>query len=180
MNTESDRGQTTLDFAVGTSILLIALIAVFVVISGTLSPFTLGGQEDIVMTNRVATSLSEGLLGDPGNPHVLNATCTVYLFNESIPADVPPGCRYSGENLTERIGLKNWKRANLTLKSNLSAGGTDSNTLCWTGSDFEECSGSGERMQVGPPAPDSGGSSVTARRIVSIDGDDATLVVHIW
>lgn len=180
MNSESDRGQTSLDFAVGASILLISLIAVFVVISGTLSPFTLGGQEDIVVTNRVASSLSEGLLGDPANPHVLNTTCTVDFFTGGAAAT---GCRYSDPPLTERIGVKDWKRANITLKSNLSDDGTKLKTLCWDdGNDRFLEKGDADcdsDMHVGESALSDGGSSVTARRIVSIDGIDATLTVTI-
>ena len=171
------RGQTSLDFAVGVSVFLLALIAVFTFVPGTLGPFTGGGQEDIVAGNRVAASLSEGLLGDPAQPHSLNRTCTVAFFQDSAPAY----CNFEGGTLAERVGLGDDKQVNVTLRSNLTSDGDAGDVLCWSGSAIVErdnCGG-GTPFTIGDTPPDSG-TSVSARRIVDIEGIDATMLVELW
>jgi len=181
----ADRGQTTFDFTVGVSIFLLVVVSIFVFVPGTLEPFSEGGQEDIVTTNRVADSLSEGLLGDPGQPHVLNTTCTVEFFRGNSPGY----CRYDGNNLTERIGVENRAFVNVSLRSN-TTGSDGTDVLCWDEDDgptprFVErddgtCDGGEVVTAVGPTPPRGSGTAVTARRIVQINGTDATLLVEVW
>lgn len=179
------RGQTTLDFAVGVSLFVLVLLSVFLFVPGTIEPFTEGGQEDIITANRVADSLSEGLLGDPSSPHVLNTTCTVRLFENGPDT----GCRYEGNNLTERIGVKNRQFVNVSLESNGTEDADGDDLLCWnTGSgekglierDHPDCDSTDERMAIGGSPPSSSSTSVTARRVVEVNETDATLLVEMW
>lgn len=180
------RGQTTIDFTVGVTLFLLALTSVFLFIPGTIQPFTEGGQEEIITANRVADSLSEGLLGDPGQPHVLNGTCTRDFFND-LNSDY---CRFEGSTLTERIGIKDRQRVNISMKSNVSADDSGDEILCWDEDDgptprfiekdSSDCDSGETRMAIGPIPPNGSGNSVTAQRIVDVNGTDATLLVEMW
>lgn len=75
-----DRGQTTLDFAVGMSIFLIAVAGVISFTPSLLEPFEGGGTEDTIVANRVASQLVEGTLTDPEQPFVLDKACTTAFF----------------------------------------------------------------------------------------------------
>jgi len=177
-----ERGQTTLDFAVGVSLFLIVFISVFIFVPGTLQPFAEGGQEEIVSANRVADSLSEGILGDPASPHVLNATCTREFF-KSNGGSPPDGCGFESGDLTKRLGLKDRQFANVTILGNLSTDGDGADILCiesdGTVAERDNCSG-GTELRSGPSPPQRSGTSVKARRTVDIDGTDATLIVELW
>lgn len=173
------RGQTTLDFALGASLFLLALIGVLVFVSGTMEPFTEGSQEDIGVADRVADSLAEGLLVDPARPHVLDTTCTVEFFADNSPND----CRHSGSNLTERVGVKYWQLINVSMQADLT-GGPDEEILCWDGTDERVVARSvascDRQFTVGPTPPPRVGDTVTARRVVQINGTDATMRVEVW
>jgi len=174
-----ERGQTTLDFALGASLLLLTLIGVLIFISGTMEPFTEGSQEDIGVADRVADSLAEGLLADPAEPHVLNTGCTVEFFADNSPSH----CRHSGSNLTERVGVKHWQLVNVTMQANVT-GGAAEEILCWDDTDervvHRGASGCNRQFTVGSTPPVSVGDTVTARRVVTINGTDATMRVEVW
>ena len=186
---ERARGQTTLDFAVGVSLFLIVFISVFIFVPGTLQPFAEGGQEEIVSANRVADSLSESVLGDPASPHVLNTTCTVAFFELSSP---PSHCAFAGTDISERIGVNDRQLANVTIRANLSkdASGPEQAILCWDEDDGPHprlverdtaaCDSSETQLRVGPTPPSETGTAVRARRIVEVNGTDATLFVELW
>jgi hypothetical protein len=57
-----NRGQTTLDFAIGMSVFLMTTIAVISFVPGMLEPFQTGPQESTVIADRVATQLVESTL----------------------------------------------------------------------------------------------------------------------
>jgi hypothetical protein len=174
-----DRGQSTLDFALGASLFLLALIGVLVFVSGTMQPFNEGSRENIGVADRVADSLSEGLLAETGTPHVLNATCTVEFFDDNSPSY----CRHSGTNLTERVGVKHWKLVNVTMQADVT-GGPDEETLCWDSNDdslVEQASIDCDvAFKSGPETPGSAADAVTARRVVTINGTDTTMRVEVW
>jgi hypothetical protein len=182
MTTDAGRAQTTLDFAVGVSLFLVALAIVFSFIPGTLGLFTDGGQADIVASNRVATSLSEGLLGDPGSPHLLNTTCTVAFFSGVNPS----GCRFEGTNVSQRVGLNPRQTVNITLQGNLTADDDGIELLCWdpgngvVEADTSDCAGATDLLRIGPPSPTSYGMTVSSRRVVEFNETDVTLLVEVW
>lgn len=175
----SERGQSTLDFAIGMSIFLLTLVAVLAFASATMQPFTGQSQANIGLADRVADDLAERSLGDPARPHLLNATCTAEFFDDNSPSH----CRHSGSNLTSRVGVKPRHHVNVTMTANVT-GDADEETLCWDGGDGEVVRrGSGDcdvPFLVGSTPPKTSGNTVTARRVVTIDGVDATLRVEVW
>ena len=177
------------------SVFLIVLIAVLLFIPGTLEPFTKGAQDNIVTSNRIADALSEGLLGDPSSPHIVNGTCTIEFF-ENTDGEPLDGCRFTGESLEERVGVKDRQLVNVTLQGNLSSDGGKEDVLCWDertddpnllveqGNDSYGCD---TRFAVGSTPPNRADATVTARRVVSMnrsagsdDKVDVALVVEVW
>lgn len=178
------KGQTSLDFAVGMSTLLLVFAFVLTFVPGILGPFTASGQEETVTADRVADHLAEGLLAEPGTPYVLNRTCTVAFLDNASNSD----CRYGGDNLSDRVGISRYgddkpyrQRVNVSVVGNVT--GPDSeDVLCWDGSGLVEKDDAGciTLLEIGPDAPTERSSVVAARRVVSIDGQDAALLVRVW
>lgn len=181
---DGERGQTTLDFTVGVVLFLFVLAGIFMFVSGTLQPFTSGDQENIVGANRVADNLAEGTLGDPSRPHVLDTTCTVTFFEDGYN----PDCRYENVPFRERLGVSEHQFVNVTVRGNVTQGtGGPDELLCWerTNGRLREqeaatCGGSRVPLAIGNTPPERSQSAVTARRTVSLDGTDVSLVVKLW
>jgi len=175
----SDRGQTVLDFSIGMSLFLLVLLFVLLFLPGVLSPFTASAQDDIGVTNRITDSLSEGLLGDPATPHILNTTCTVEFFDDNSP----PDCRHSGSNLTSRLGLKSYQQTNITIEANIT-GDDARETLCWDDSNERLVEiGSADcttPLVIGPTPPADFDTAITAHRTVRLEGNETTMTVEVW
>jgi hypothetical protein len=88
--TNDDRGQTTLDFAVGVSVFLLTAIFVLTFVPGMLEPFEESTQEEISAADRIATELVEETLASPDRPNLLDRECTVIFF-ESREDGYDPG-----------------------------------------------------------------------------------------
>ncbi|MCU4716611.1 DUF7287 family protein [Halapricum hydrolyticum] len=182
---ESARGQTTLDFTIGVVIFLTVLAGVFLFVPGTLQPFEEGGQEDLVTANRVADQLAEQSLGEPTTPHVLSDDCTVAFFNTSVTP--PAECGYDGATLSERLGLGDRQFVNVTIREGGTDGSGTSEPLCWNGSELpgerlesaDDCDSNTTTLAIGS-TPVESQSTVTARRVVELDGQDVFLVVVLW
>lgn len=173
------RGQTTLDFAIGMSVFLIAVVFVLTFAPNMLDPFTGLTQEKTVLTARVADQLAEGMLGSPAEPYVLNETCTLAFFNESYN---DAGCQFSNTiSVGQRLGVTTFD-LNVTLERDVT-GGPTTEVVCWDESagTLTECTGAGDAwpVKVGS-APTNARSIIVARRLVSFGGEDATLVVRVW
>jgi hypothetical protein len=184
------RAQTTLDFAIGISVFLLIVLFVFIFIPGTLDPFTVGAQEQTVTSDRVADSLSEGLLGDPAEPYVLDRFCTVEFFAEAPDGNPPVACRYDGADLQEWVGVKSRQSLNITVSGNTTAGVSGSNVLCWDdgGASLAEPGAAGTpcddgadvRLTAGDAPPTDNAATVRARRVVSLAAEDVTIRVVMW
>jgi len=177
-----ERGQTTLDFAVGVSVFLAVLLFIFLFIPGILSPFTASAQDETVTSNRVADQLAVGTLASPEQPYVLDSYCTEAFFNETSPAN----CRFSGGSLESQLGLDTgFQQVNVSLRGNLTAGGSGQEVVCWdstgnkTGLVETSNSACDTELERGDPVPTSQ-PSVTSVRVVSLDGEDVTLFVEMW
>lgn len=193
----SSRGQTAIDFAIAMGVFLIAVAFVFTFIPSLTTPFVEGSQDRSVASDRVASHLSEGALGDPADPFVADADCTTVFFNESSDdSDIPSHCGYSGDGLYERVGVDGSRlNVNVTIEQvNASATGDDRfRTVCEnrTAGIIHEENGSFDcdvEFVRGDVASDRS-SVVVARRIVTIPGChfgdsvkscDATLKVRVW
>ena len=187
-----ERGQTSLDFAVGMSTLLLVFAFVLTFVPGILGPFTASGQEETITADRVADHLAEGLLAEPGTPYVLNTTCTVNFLDDTAN----PDCQYSGDNLSGRVGISRYgankpyrQQINVSIVGNVS-GPDGENILCWDDNsdvvfehdetDCDESTGDVILSNGDANPPTDTGSVVAARRIVSIDEQAATLLVRVW
>ena len=175
--TQTSRGQTTLDFAIGMSIFLAVVIFIFLFIPGILSPFTQGSQADTASSNRVADQLANGALGSPSEPYVLDRFCTVQFFQGATPSQ----CSYSGATLEDQLGLdETFQSVNITIRTNATA----TETLCWESTDglVEEtgpdCGGT--QLHRGDTLTTSSDDTVTSQRVVSLDGEDVALYVRMW
>ncbi len=176
------------------SVFLIILIAVLLFIPGSLEPFTKGAQDNIVTSNRVGDQLSEGLLGDPSSPHVVNASCTIAFFEDRTPGHGE--CRFTGSTLQERIGVQDRRLVNVSVQGNLSANGGQEGILCWdeNGNDpgllVEQSNASQScdtQLAIGSTPPQQADATVTARRVISINESanstekvDVALIVEVW
>ncbi|WP_246022953.1 DUF7287 family protein [Halosimplex halophilum] len=175
------RGQTTLDFAIGTSLFLLTLVFVVAFVPGMLEPFAGGAQSETPAVNRVADGLTQGTLGNASAPYVLDETCTVELFTAGVPAQ----CRYDGATLSDRVGVLQRTPVNVTIRGDLDGSGTDS-ILCWDtsvpGGQLAERgeSGCGPLLTGGSNPAGSGGKTVSARRVALLDGEDVTVEVVMW
>jgi hypothetical protein len=175
----TSKGQTTLDFTIGISVFLIVLIFVFTFVPGLLTPFTTTNEQAPALSDRLADKLSQGMLGDPAEPYVLNTTCAANFFNGSSPGD----CRYDGTELYERLDIKERTNVNVTLEGNVSSG-SGSTVLCWddTNNKLVELGSSDcdTGLVVGDSPPPDNDATVTARRVVYMDGEDVTMKVVVW
>src|SRR6056297_2400768 len=85
------RGQTTLDFSIGISVFLGAIIFIFLFAPGILTPFTVTGQSETVSVDRTADYLAQDALGNPEQPYVLDRGCTVAFFDREADEDPATG-----------------------------------------------------------------------------------------
>jgi hypothetical protein len=172
------RGQTTLDFAIGISVFLLVMLYIFLFMPGLLQPFVSGPQEETVAANRVADHMATGMLADPRTPYVLNRTCTIAFFEDTSPS----ACTYSGSTVTDRIGVDGRQHVNVTLRGNVT-GSDGADTICWDDSANELVevgdSGCSTKFTVGPAAAVAG-TTVNARRVVTVDTQKLTLIVEMW
>lgn len=181
------RGQTTLDFALGISIFLAVILFVFTFVPGLLDPFALNEEEDTVLVGQVADRLSQDTLGDPTKPYILDRHCAVSFFNDSD--DAPDRCRYGDGDLHDRLNIPATKELNVTIVRNSTTGSTSADTLCWDESGEElttvdSCNpgGADTRLSAGDSPTENGRnpSTITARRVVSLNDEDVTLKVVVW
>ena len=184
------RGQTALDFTIGVSVFLVVMVFVFSFVPGVLGPFVSTGGDHPALTDRLADRLAQGGLGDPEEPFVLDRDCTVEFFNGSRYDDglgSPGECRYDGNAFEERLAIDDGPNTNVTLSGNASAGIDGATTLCWdeSGGDLVQvesaaCDSDDVRLTAGGIPPRDNDATVTARRVVSLTGEDATLEVVVW
>lgn len=180
------RGQTTIDFAIGMAVFLSVVLFVFAFVPGILSPFDLSGEEEPAVSNQIADSLTQGQLGSPQDPYVLDRYCTIAFFDDD-PA--PADCNYDSTTLTEQFDLANTQRVRVVVSDTFDDG--DRTPLCWVpedgsdppqlvSEDDSECDDDDVRLVAGEDPPPSGVSTVTARRVVSLHGQTVTMEVLVW
>ena len=176
-----DRGQTTLDYAIGISIFLAVLIFIFLFIPGLLQPFSTGAQDNTVSANRVADQLTNSLLGSPRDPFVLDSHCTVTFFSNSTAAR----CDLSPAPVEEQLNTDpNRQSLNVTIQGNVTQSGVEQELLCWDtqSQSVENASDSScnEPFARGDIPPQNNAESVKATRVVSLNGIDVILSVETW
>lgn len=159
------RAQTPVDFAVGTSLFLIVVIAVFGFLPSMFGPFVQESNADAMVTDRSAARLAEDLLvGDPARPAVLNESCTEEFFDADGAA--PETCRYDedGADLPAALGIAGWSNVNVTIRDG------DTGTIHDIG---------GTELAAGPDVPESA-DAIASRRLVLLGGEERQLYVRAW
>jgi len=177
------RGQTSIDFAIGMAIFLGVVMFVFTFVPGILQPFDLSGEGEPAVSNQIADSLTQDLLGSPKQPHVLDTYCTVSFFdgNESATSR----CRYNSTVPAEQFGLPERQDVRIVMSERFEEG--ERTSLCWTPEDAGgpelyggDCTGDDIELVAGSDPPNNGTSTVTARRVVSLHGQSVTVEVLVW
>ncbi|GAB6862343.1 hypothetical protein ACFR97_07335 [Haloplanus litoreus] len=175
-----DRGQTTIDFAIGTSVFLLTVAFVVAFVPGIFQPFADGPQEELAGVDRIADTIVYDLLDGGGDTTALDRECTIALFNDT---DTDTGCAFDdAEPLADQVGLAGGHHVNVTVVGGDPNGGSP-NPACTDGdrieiSDTDTCS-SGIALDAGEPLP-TDGASVIGRRVVHVDGTTATMIVRTW
>lgn len=160
-----DRAQTSFDFAVGMGVFLLTVAFVLTFIPTVFQPFAVGSGSDEIVGDRVAATLAEdALVENVSNPNVLNASCTVKLFNDADDPDA--GCGYSEDDLDEIIGP-----TERNLQVSIRRNGKVATLPYDDGGDVDLVEG---------PEPRSGADVTVSRRVVWIDGEVYQLWVKIW
>ena len=193
------RGQTNLDFVVGVSLFIVAVIFVWLFLPNLFAPFA--GDDvhsDGVAAERAANTLANDLPSNGSDMAHVDQDCLVAFF-EGPRNDA--GCGFDNSTtLAERVGLRANTPLNITIQGDVDGDGNKS-TLCWTGEPGGISSQYGLNVpmgglnETGPPcvSPHSGKFPLTAggqpgsntqtnvaRRAVIIDGQRATIVVRTW
>lgn len=78
-----DRGQSTLDFLLGTVIFLLAVLIVVAVVPGMLDPFVTGTEAHPVAADRAVTTLATEELADPGSPYIATEPRVTDVFSQN-------------------------------------------------------------------------------------------------
>ncbi|MWG33360.1 DUF7287 family protein [Halomarina oriensis] len=177
------RGQTTLDFAIGVSVFLLAVAFVFSFVPGMVQPFADSGQEQMSASNRLADRLATDVLTDD-EAYVLDSTCTDVFFDETTAPTAADGCDFDGVDATAALSLGVRTDLNAVLLADLDGDGTGE-TLCratdgsLVADDDADCPNDAATFVAGDSVPEQG-SVVTATRRVTLDGVHAKLVVKVW
>ncbi|MFB6256032.1 MAG: hypothetical protein ABEH58_04765 [Haloplanus sp.] len=175
-----NRGQTTIDFAIGTSVFLITVAFVVAFVPGIFEPFAEGPQEELAGVDRVADTVVYDLLNDGDGASTLDRECTIAFFNGT---DTDTGCAFDDtEPLAEQVALSSGHSLNVSVVGSNPDGG-EPNPACSDGaritiSGSDDCS-SGFALDAGDPIP-ADGVSVIGRRVVYVDGTRATVVIRMW
>jgi hypothetical protein len=193
------RAQTTLDFAIGMSVFLLAVVFVFTFVPGVLEPFEAGPQEETTVADRVASQLVQTSMADPADPYVLGLACTNTFFNVTKPGDAECGFDHTadltaGDRLTDRVGVADRQRVRVTVEADVDGDG-DVHALCFDNDDKKivevtdsECGETADDDRTADTdvlytlgdSPSDTQAVVTAQRTVDVDGHTATVVVEVW
>ncbi|WP_411963075.1 hypothetical protein [Haloferax sp. YSMS24] len=156
---ERSRAQTTIDYAVGVGIFLLAIAWVVGTVPQIVQPFD-DAQDRPLVANRAADRLAGDALSPPGEQTVLLTECVDGFFQNSSP---PAACEYDTGPVHDAVGVDDTYDINVTLLHDGSVA-----TLS-DGSDATR----------GDPVPSSG-QVVAARRSVIVDGQLHQLLVRVW
>ena len=180
-----DRGQTTLDFAIGVSVFLLAVSFIVLFVPTMFDPFSLGDGAGPVVAERSATHLADGLLvADPGTPGTLDAGCTIAFFTANSTAATNEDCRVvptdslardvgaiSAEEATDEDIPQRW-RVNASVQAL-----NESNGVAVRADDVQSGYGT-DRLVRGPDSR--GNNADTYSKVVTVDEDRYRIVVRVW
>ncbi|MGZ0745669.1 DUF7287 family protein [Haloparvum sp. AD34] len=159
-----NRGQTTLDYAVGVASFLIVVGFVFAFIPSIVGPFTAEPSDRPLIADRSADQLSQDMLIDAPTAYSLNATCTEGFFDADGTA--PDGCRFGmdAQDLPDAL--------------NVSSPGVSFNVTI-TNATGDVRSVDGTQLAAGD-TPRPGSNVVSAKRVVLLEETRGYLRVKVW
>jgi len=163
----SERGQTTLDFAVGMSVFLLTVIFVIAYAPTMFDPFAGGSGAKLVAADQAATALSGDLLvASTAEPGTLSAGCVVAFFDENQPGQ---DCQTEAdfESLDSALALDD-RNVNVTIHE-LDASASDPATPGWFEDGLTRSNSETTQSDV-----------AVATRTVSIEGQQYRLTVRVW
>lgn len=173
----SGRGQTNLDFVLGVSIFVIAVVFVWLLVPNLFGTFTTEATHgESLAADRAANRLAmDALANTPGQTEI-NEECVAAFFDGTASSQ---GCGFdNSDSLSDQLGLDSHQSINVTIEF---ANGT---VMCWNGPDEEgfsapPCPSDGQLLARG--TQDGSNSDVSvAQRVVSIDDQRAVIVVRVW
>lgn len=178
---EARRGQTTIDFAIGISVFLVVLIFVFLFVPDLLEPFNTGTQEETVAVNRLADELSSRMLGNVSDPYIVSAACTKRFFDGRDPGP----CDFRDGSIEDQLRLEDRQNVNVTItRTNAIDITNETDVQCWDNTNRSAVnatkSGCDIRLTRGDSVPSGSSSSVSARRVVNLDGEAVSIKVVMW
>lgn len=182
-----DRGQTTLDYAVGIGIFILAVVFVVTFIPSMFEPFATGTQENTVAADRVATQLVTGALTSPETPYSLSVACLTDFFDDTDDGSTPAGCAFQDVgSIANRVGLSSRQPVNVTVRGDLNDDGS-TDLLCRTPSGVvteRDTATLCDTLYAGGDSPAGAETVTVARRMVTFTSDTNThtamLEVRLW
>jgi len=159
-----DRGQTTLDFAIGTGVFLLTVIFVLAYAPTVFDPFAGGTGANLIAADRAATTLSGDLLAvSTAEPGTLSTACVGAFFGESVEG----ACDESFDDLDADLSLDG-RNVNVTLHSP-DAGVESPAQPEWADDPLTRSNSGAAPSDV-----------AVATRTVSLDGGVYRLTVRVW
>lgn len=191
------RAQSTMDFAVGISLFIVAVASVFILIPGVGGSMAATDPETTPLANRVVSQLVGSTIGTAGPDPRLGLPCTLEFFRATPTGS--PSCRFDQSvavpdqkdpALLDRLGLHTRQRVGVRLRGDPDGDGSRT-VLCWDGDAAQVVApgdpgcdpgtASDRRLDITTgPRPDGSRSIAVSERVVTLAGTDATLEVHAW
>ena len=161
------RGQTTLDFAVGASVFLLAVVFVIAYAPTMFDPFAGGSGSKLVVADHAATSLSGDLLAaSTADPGTLSTGCVVAFFEGDPPGEHCPSEADFG-TLDEALSL-NGRNAEVTIHD-LDTPASEPVAPGWADGELTRSNSESTPSDI-----------AVATRTVSIEGTQYRLTVRVW
>ncbi len=171
-----NRGQTTLDFAIGTSVFLLAVVFVIMYAPTLFDPFAGGTGANLLVADRGATSLSGDFLAvSTAEPGTLSVTCVGAFFDVGLDEAVGDsecdgtdlGELDDPDGLDELLSLDG-RSASVTLHE-LDDPASIPAQPSWADGKLTRSNGDSVRNDV-----------AVATRTVSVEGRQYRLTVQVW
>lgn len=171
----ADRGQTTLDFAIGTSVFLLTIIFVLGFVPTMFDPFAGGTGSRLIVADRAATMLAGDVLApSTSDPGTLAAGCVAGFFNgsagnQTLFDDACPSEVDDVSDLEATLALDGAHIEVTIHELNESASTFD--TLEWHDTTVDLQRSNANTVP---------GDVAVATRTVAIDGEQRRLTVRVW
>ncbi len=171
------RGQTTLDFAIGTSVFLLTVAFVVMYAPTLFDPFAGGSGAKLLVADRAATSVAGDLLAvSTAEPGILSASCVGLFFDVTLDETVRGGSCNNAATLEsldddegfDRLLSLDGRNAVVTIHE-LGTPASDPVEPTWADGPLTRSNDEADPRDV-----------AVATRTVSIEGQQYRLTVRVW